>query len=153
MKYSGVAHRFGDNVDTDEIIPARYLTLDRPDQAKHAMEDLNPEFVKRVKPGDVIVAGRNFGAGSARPANRPLVDNGISCVIAASFATLFMRNAVNEGLPVLKCPGAAEGIGDGDRVEVDLETGRILNLSRGTEYQAEPLPEFIPRILPDGGLA
>jgi 3-isopropylmalate/(R)-2-methylmalate dehydratase small subunit len=152
MKYAGRVHRFGDDVDTDLIIPARYLGHSREDQAKHAMADVAPEFVEKARPGDVIVAGRNFGCGSARPAHRVLQDNGISCVIAPSFATLFLRNSINEGLALFKCPEAAAQIAEGAQVEADLETGRIRDLATGREYRAEPLPEFLQKIVRDGGL-
>ncbi|MBI4591328.1 MAG: 3-isopropylmalate dehydratase small subunit [Candidatus Rokubacteria bacterium] len=149
---TGRVHRFGDNVDTDMIMPARYLGHSRAEQSRHAMEGVDSDFTAKVQPGDVIVAGRNFGCGSARPAHRPLQDAGVSCVIAASFANLFMRNAVNEGLPILRCPEAARELREGDLVEVDHEGGIIRCPATGRVYQAEMFPEFIRQIIRSGGL-
>lgn len=149
---TGRVHRFGDNVDTDMIMPARLLGQSRAEQARHAMEGADRDFPGKVRPGDVIVAGRNFGCGSARPAHRPLQDVGITCVIAASFANLFMRNAVNEGLAILRCPEAAAELRDGDLAEVDPDSGTIRSLASGRVYRAEPFPEFIRQIVRRGGL-
>lgn len=149
---TGRVHRFGDNVDTDMIMPARFLGQSRTEQARHALEGADPDFPGKVQPGDVIVAGRNFGCGSARPANRPLQDVGIACVIATSFANLFMRNAVNEGLAILRCPEAAAELREGDLVDVDHEGGIIRCPTTGRVYQAEMFPEFIRQIIRSGGL-
>lgn len=148
----GRVHRFGDNVDTDMIMPARYIGSSREEQARHAMEGADPGFRSGVQPGDVIVGGRNFGCGSARPAHRPLQDIGIACVIAESFANLFMRNAVNEGLPVLRCPEAARELRAGDVVDVDWAGGTIRAVASGRVWAAEPFPEFIRQIIRQGGL-
>jgi 3-isopropylmalate/(R)-2-methylmalate dehydratase small subunit len=150
----GRVHRYGDHVNTDVIIPARYLnTTDLAELAAHCMEDLDPEFVKRVKPGDIIVAGEDFGCGSSRE-HAPLAIKaaGVSCVVAASFARIFFRNAINVGLSVLVCPEAAQEAQVGDEMSVDLATGRIENLTRGRAYQAEPFPEFLREIVAAGGL-
>jgi 3-isopropylmalate/(R)-2-methylmalate dehydratase small subunit len=150
----GRAHRYGDHVNTDVIIPARYLnTTDLAELAAHCMEDLDPEFVKRVNPGDIIVAGENFGCGSSRE-HAPLAIKaaGVSCVVAASFARIFFRNAINVGLPVLVCAEAAGEAQAGDQMTVDLVAGRIENLTRGRAYQAEPFPEFLQEIITAGGL-
>jgi len=154
MTFEGSAHVYGDNVDTDVIIPARYLTSTEPEElAKHAMEDLDPEFVGRVEPGDVIVAGRNFGSGSSRE-HAPLAIKGagISCIVATSFARIFYRNAINVGLPIVVCPGAADGAATGDTFRVDLEGGVVENATRGTTLRASPLPPFMKEILDAGGL-
>ena len=154
MSFEGSAHVYGDNVDTDVIIPARYLTSTDPDElAKHAMEDLDPEFVGRVKPGDVIVAGRNFGSGSSRE-HAPLAIKGagISCIVASSFARIFYRNAINVGLPIVVCEGAADGAATGDEFRVDLEGGVVENVSKDRTFQATPLPPFMKEILDAGGL-
>jgi 3-isopropylmalate/(R)-2-methylmalate dehydratase small subunit len=150
----GKAHKFGDNIDTDIIIPARYLvTTDPQELAKHCMEPIAPDFPQRAKPGDIIVAGENFGCGSSRE-HAPLAIKGlgISCVIAKSFARIFYRNAFNIGLPVLECPEAVDEIRDGDELEVDIETGIIKNLTTGKTYQAMPIPPFMREILNAGGL-
>ena len=150
----GRAHVYGDNVDTDVIIPARYLTVwDPAELAAHCLEDLDPEFVKKVQPGDMIVAGENFGSGSSRE-HAPIAIKaaGVSCVIAKSFARIFFRNAINVGLPALVCPEAAGEIKPGDEVAVDLGAGRIENLTQGRGYQAEPFPEFLQQIVAAGGL-
>ena len=154
MKFSGKALRYGDNVDTDVIIPARYLnTSDKKELAAHCMEDIDKEFVKKVQPGDVMVAGYNFGCGSSREhAPIALKESGISLVIARSFARIFYRNAINIGLPILECEAASDGIDAGDEVEVNFDTGVITNITKGETYQAEPFPEFIQEIIKAGGL-
>jgi 3-isopropylmalate dehydratase small subunit len=154
MAFRGKAFVYGDNVDTDVIIPARYLVVSDPAElAKHCMEDIDPEFVKKVQPGDVIVAGRNFGSGSSRE-HAPLAikASGISCIIAASFARIFYRNCINMGLPILECPEAAAEIRPGDTVEVDLESGTITNVSSGESFTAAPYPPFMMDIMRAGGL-
>ena len=150
----GTAHRYGDNVNTDVIIPARYLnTSDVGELASHCVEDIDAEFVKRARPGDIIVGGDNFGCGSSRE-HAPLAIKGagVSCVIAASFARIFFRNAINVGLPVLVAPQAAADAQSGDEMVVDLSSGRIENVTRGREYAAEPFPEFLREIIAAGGL-
>ncbi len=154
MKTQGSVFKYGDNVDTDVIIPARYLnTADPKELAKHCMEDIDTEFVTRVQPGDIVVAGWNFCCGSSR-AHAPLVIKtcGAGCVIAKSFARIFYRNAINIGLPILECEAAAQEIQPGDAVSVDFDTGIISNLTSGKEYQAAPFPEFIQNIIKKGGL-
>ncbi len=150
----GRAHVYQDNVNTDVIIPARYLTSSDPEElAAHCMEDLDPDFVKKVRPGDVIVAGENFGCGSSREhAPVAMKAAGVSCVIARSFARIFFRNGINTGLPALVSPEAAGEIENGDEVSVDLASGAIENLTRGRRYQAEPFPEFLREIIGAGGL-
>jgi 3-isopropylmalate/(R)-2-methylmalate dehydratase small subunit len=154
MQVKGFAHRYGSNVDTDVIIPARYLnTSSHAELARHCMEDIDPEFAAKVKDGDLIVAGENFGCGSSREhAPIAIKASGISCVIAKSFARIFYRNAINIGLPIMECPDAAEAIKDGDRIAVDFDAGTIINETRGTSYQAEPFPPFILDIIRAGGL-
>ncbi len=150
----GKVHKYGANVNTDAIIPARYLNVSEPAElAKHAMEDIDIDFVKRVKPGDIIMATTNFGCGSSRE-HAPLAikASGISCVIAKSFARIFFRNAINIGLPVLECAQAVENTEDGDILEVDLASGKIKNLNSGREFTAEPYPEFMAGIISAGGL-
>ena len=145
---------YGDNVDTDVIIPARYLnTPDAGELAKHAMEDIDPSFVKRVRPGDMIVAGWNFGCGSSRE-HAPLVlkTNKVGCIIAKSFARIFYRNAINIGMPILECEEACNKIEDGDEIEVHFDTGVIENITRKESYQAQPFPPFIQGIIDAGGL-
>ena len=154
MKTQGLVFKYPDNVDTDVIIPARYLnTSVAAELAKHCMEDIDTEFVKQVKPGDVMVAGWNFGCGSSRE-HAPLVIKtcGTGCVIAKSFARIFYRNAINIGLPILECEQAAEEIAAGDEVKVDFDTGVITNITTGKTYQAEPFPAFIQNIIQKGGL-
>ena len=154
MKTQGLVFKYPDNVDTDVIIPARYLnTSVAAELAKHCMEDIDTEFVKNVKPGDVMVAGWNFGCGSSRE-HAPLVIKtcGTGCVIAKSFARIFYRNAINIGLPILECEEAAEEIKAGDEVKVDFDTGVITNITTGKTWQAEPFPEFIQNIIQKGGL-
>ena len=154
MKTQGTVFKYPDNVDTDVIIPARYLTTsDARELAKHCMEDIDKEFVKKVHRGDVMVAGWNFGCGSSRE-HAPLVIKtcGTGCVIAKSFARIFYRNAINIGLPILECEQAAEEIAAGDAVSVDFDTGIITDITTGKTYQAEPFPEFIQNIIRKGGL-
>ena len=154
METQGLVFKYPDNVDTDVIIPARYLnTSDAQELAKHCMEDIDTEFVKQVKPGDVMVAGWNFGCGSSRE-HAPLVIKtcGTGCVIAKSFARIFYRNAINIGLPILECEEAAEAISAGDEVSVDFDTGVITDITTGASWQAEPFPEFIQNIIQKGGL-
>lgn len=154
MNTKGKAFKYGDNVDTDVIIPARYLnTSDAKELAQHCMEDIDTEFVGKVSSGDVIVAGWNFGCGSSRE-HAPLVIKtcGVGCVIAKSFARIFYRNAINIGLPILECIDAAEEIKADDVVSVDFSTGIITNQTSGKTYQAEPFPEFIQNIISAGGL-
>ena len=150
----GTVFKYGSNVDTDVIIPARYLNTTDPDEvASHCMEDIDPEFVKRVKPGDIIVAEDNFGCGSSREhAPIAIKVSGIACVIANTFARIFYRNALNVGLPILECPEAVAGISKGDTVEVDLESGRITNVTTGKTYQAKPFPPFMRELIEVGGL-
>ena len=154
MNTKGKAFRYPDNVDTDVIIPARYLnTSSATELAKHCMEDIDTSFVEKVKPGDVIAAGWNFGCGSSRE-HAPLVIKtcGVGCVIAKSFARIFYRNAINIGLPILECPEAAEEIAAGDEVSVDFDTGVITNHTSGKSYKAQPFPPFIQNIIAKGGL-
>jgi len=153
MRLTGKVWKYGANVDTDAIIPARYLNVSTPEElARHCMEDVDPEFVQKVQPGDIIVATTNFGCGSSRE-HAPLAIKGagVSCVIANTFARIFYRNAINTGLPILECPAAGE-IEGGQTLEVELETGRIHNLDTGQAYQAEPYPEFMMGIIQAGGL-
>ena len=154
MKTQGYVFKYPDNVDTDVIIPARYLnTSDAQELAKHCMEDIDTAFVSRVQSGDVMVAGWNFGCGSSRE-HAPLVIKtcGTGCVIAKSFARIFYRNAINIGLPILECEAAAEEIQAGQEVSVDFDTGIITNHTTGKTYQAEPFPEFIQNMIKKGGL-
>ena len=150
----GIAHKFGSDVDTDVILPARYITLtNQQELARHCMEDIDRNFAAQVQPGDVIVAGENFGCGSSREhAPISIQACGVSCVIAKSFARIFYRNAINIGLPIVVCPEAADGIEAGDHVRVSLETGRIQDLTRGTSYSIQPFPPFIQRIIQARGL-
>jgi 3-isopropylmalate/(R)-2-methylmalate dehydratase small subunit len=150
----GTVHKYGANVDTDAIIPARYLNLSEgADLAKHCMEDIDLDFIKRVKTGDIIVATTNFGCGSSRE-HAPLAikSSGISCVIARSFARIFFRNAINIGLPLLECEDAPDNIQTGDVVEVDLASGRIKNMNNGKTFTAKPYPEFMAGLIAAGGL-
>lgn len=154
MKAQGTVHKYGDNVDTDVIIPARYLNSSDPKElAKKCMEDIDPDFVNRVKPGDIIVANKNFGCGSSRE-HAPIAIKaaGISCVIAETFARIFYRNAINIGLPILECPDAAKAIEAGDEVEIDFDKGIIYDLTKGTSYQSQPFPEFMQKIIKAEGL-
>lgn len=150
----GTVHKYGSNVDTDVIIPARYLnTTDPKELASHCMEDIDAEFVKTVKPGDIIVADDNFGCGSSREhAPISIKASGISCVIANTYARIFYRNALNTGLPILECPEAVAGISNGDTVEVDLEAGKITNVTTGKSFQAKPFPPFMRELIEVGGL-
>ncbi|MBR0140714.1 MAG: 3-isopropylmalate dehydratase small subunit [Ruminococcus sp.] len=154
MKYKGKVIKYNDNVDTDVIIPARYLnTSDPKELAVHCMEDLDRTFASRVGQGDIIVAGQNFGCGSSREhAPIAIKASGISIVIAKSFARIFYRNAINIGLAIVECPEAAENIGEGDIVEADMDNGIIKNLTTGKEYKTQPFPEFIQNIIKNGGL-
>ena len=154
MKTQGHVFKYPDNVDTDVIIPARYLnTSDAKELAKHCMEDIDPTYITRMQPGDIMVAGWNFGCGSSRE-HAPLVIRtcGTGCVIAKSFARIFYRNAINIGMPILECEAAAEEIQPGDEVAIDFDTGVISDLTTGKTYQAEPFPEFIQNIIQKGGL-
>ena len=154
MNTQGTVFKYPDNVDTDVIIPARYLnTADAKELAKHCMEDIDNSFVNRVHPGDIMVAGWNFGCGSSRE-HAPLVIKtcGTGCVIAKSFARIFYRNAINIGLPILECEAAAEEIQAGDQVSVDFDTGIITDVTTGKTYRAEPFPAFIQNIIKKGGL-
>lgn len=151
---SGKVYKYGDNVDTDVIIPARYLNAPSPDElAKHCMEDIDATFAQKVQPGDIIVGGANFGCGSSRE-HAPIAIRacGVSCVIAPSFARIFYRNAINIGLPILECEAASDAIAAGDEVSVDFDTGVITNLTKNETYQAEPFPAFIQEIISKGGL-
>lgn len=154
MNAKGKVHKFGDNVDTDVIIPARYLN--RSDEewlASHCMEDIDADFAKNVKKGDIMVAEANFGCGSSREhAPIAIKASGISCVIASTFARIFYRNAINIGLAILECDEAAKDIKDGDEVEVDFDSGVISNITTGKTYQAQPFPPFIQNIIKNGGL-
>ncbi len=154
MNAHGIAHKFGDNVDTDVIIPARYLnTADHKELAAHCMEDIDPDFHKKAKEGDLIVGGANFGCGSSREhAPIAIKESGVSCVIAQTFARIFFRNSINIGLAILECPEASEKIADGDEVKVDFDTGVITNVTKGESYQAQPFPAFIKDIIRAGGL-
>ena len=154
MNAKGFVHKYGDNVDTDVIIPARYLNIAaKKELATHCMEDIDTNFVKVVKGGDVMVGGYNFGCGSSRE-HAPMVikESGISCVIAKTFARIFYRNAINIGLAILECPEASEKIDSGDEVAIDFDTGVITNLTKGETYQANPFPDFIKKIIQAGGL-
>lgn len=154
MNAHGKVHRYGDNIDTDVIIPARYLnTADHKELASHCMEDIDKEFTKKVKEGDIIAAGANFGCGSSREhAPIAIKASGISCVIASTFARIFYRNAINIGLPILECKEAAEDIEDGDELDIDFDTGVITNVTKVRTYKAEPFPDFIKEIISAGGL-
>lgn len=154
MNAKGTVHKYGDDVNTDVIIPARYLnTASHSELAAHCMEDIDKDFVKNVKPGDIVVALKNFGCGSSREhAPIALKASGVSCVIAATFARIFYRNSINIGLPILECPEAAEGISAGDVVSVDFDSGIITDETTGRTYQAYPFPPFIKNIITSGGL-
>ena len=154
MKLTGSVLKYGDHVDTDVIIPARYLnTSERQELAAHCMEDLDRSFVQRVRPGDILVAGQNFGCGSSREhAPIAIQASGISLVIAKSFARIFYRNAINIGLAIIECPEAAAGIAEGDTVEADLDSGIIRDLTTGAEYHTAPFPPFVQEIIAHGGL-
>jgi len=154
MKAKGFIHKYGNNVDTDVIIPARYLNIaEKKELAAHCMEDIDPGFIEAVKPGDIMVGGQNFGCGSSREhAPMVILESGISCVIAGSFARIFYRNAINIGLPILECPEASARIDAGDEVAIDFDTGLITNLTKSESYTAEPFPPFIKEIIQAGGL-
>lgn len=154
MKYNGTVIRYGDNVDTDVIIPARYLnTIDKKELASHCMEDLDKTFVSRVKAGDIMVAGWNFGCGSSREhAPIAIKESGVSLVIAKSFARIFYRNSINIGLGIVECPEAAEEIAEGDIVEADMDRGILYDRTTGKEYHTAPFPEFVQKIIENGGL-
>ena len=154
MNAKGTVHKYGDDVNTDVIIPARYLnTATHSELAAHCMEDIDQDFVKKVKPGDIVVALKNFGCGSSREhAPIALKASGVSCVIASTFARIFYRNSINIGLPILECPEAAEGIHAGDVVSVDFDSGVITDETTGKTYQAHPFPPFIKNIISSGGL-
>lgn len=154
MKAEGKVFRYGDNVDTDVIIPARYLnTSDPKELAMHCMEDIDKDFVKNVNEGDIIVADKNFGCGSSREhAPIAIKEAGIACVIAKTFARIFYRNAINIGLPIIECEEAVNDIKKGDTVEIDFSTGEITNKTNGNKYQGEPYPEFMQKLIAKGGL-
>ena len=154
MNAKGKVIKYGNNVDTDVIIPARYLTTSDPAElASHCMEDLDEKFISKVRKGDVIVAGRNFGCGSSREhAPIAIKASGISCVIAETFARIFYRNSINIGLPIIECAEAAEDIKEGDEVEIDFDKGFITNLTSGKTYQGQPFPEFMQKIISADGL-
>jgi 3-isopropylmalate/(R)-2-methylmalate dehydratase small subunit len=154
MNVTGKTIKYGNNIDTDVIIPARYLnTTDVAELASHCMEDIDKDFVKRVRPGDIIVAGTNFGCGSSREhAPIAIKASGISCVIASDFARIFYRNAINIGLPIVECREAADGIENGDMLEVDFDEGRLTNLTKNTVYKINPFPPFLQNIILAGGL-
>ena len=154
MNATGTAIKYGDNIDTDVIIPARYLTTSDPKElASHCMEDIDKEFSKRVQPGDIMVGGKNFGCGSSREhAPISIKESGISCVIASTFARIFYRNAINIGLPIVESFEASEKISAGDKVSVDFDTGVITNHTKNETYQGEPFPTFIQGIISAGGL-
>ena len=154
MKAQGTVFKYGDNIDTDVIIPARYLNTQNPQElAAHCMEDIDKTFITRVQPGDIMVGGENFGCGSSRE-HAPLAIKtaGVSCVIAKSFARIFYRNAINIGLPILQCPAASEAIANGDTVAVDFDTGLITDETTGQTFEAAPFPPFIQKIITAGGL-
>ena len=150
----GIVFKYGDNVDTDVIIPARYLNSSDPGElAAHCMEDIDKDFIKKVKKGDIIVAEKNFGCGSSRE-HAPIAIKaaGVGCVIAENFARIFYRNAINIGLPIIECPEASRGIEDGDEVEVNFDTGIITNVTKGTTFQGQAFPEFMQKIIASEGL-
>ena len=154
MIANGKVLKYGDNVDTDVIIPARYLnSFDAKELASHVMVDLDPTFVDRLEPGDIVMAKSNFGCGSSREhAPLALKTAGVSCVIANSFARIFYRNSINIGFPILECPEAVAGIEEGDKVEVEFETGIIKNLTKGTQFQAQAFPPFLQKMIEANGL-
>ena len=154
MNAKGIVHKYGDNIDTDVIIPARHLnTQDHKELASHCMEDIDADFASVVQPGDIVLAGANFGCGSSREhAPIALKACGVRCVIAASFARIFYRNAINIGLPIMECEEAVRSINDGDDVSVDFSTGIITNETKNEQYTAMPFPEFITNIIEKGGL-
>lgn len=154
MKAEGKVIKFGDNIDTDVIIPARYLNMSLPEElAKHCMEDIDKEFVSRVNKGDIMVGGANFGCGSSREhAPIAIKASGISCVIAESFARIFFRNSINIGLPILECPEASKDIDEGDEVSINFDTGVITNKTKNKEYKAAAFPPFMQQLINAGGL-
>lgn len=154
MRALGKVFKYGDNVDTDVIIPARYLNVPDPSElAKHCMEDIDVNFIKNVNNGDIIVAEKNFGCGSSREhAPISIKAAGVSCVIAETFARIFYRNSINIGLPIIECKEAAKGIDAGDQVEVDFDSGMIYNKTKGTEYKGQAFPEFMQKIIKSEGL-
>lgn len=154
MKFAGKAIKYGDNVDTDVIIPARYLnTIDKKELASHCMEDIDKDFKNKVSVGDIMIAGKNFGCGSSREhAPIAIKESGISLVIANSFARIFYRNSINIGLAIIECPEAVESISEGDKVEADLDNGIIYNRTTGKSFETKPFPEFIQKIIANGGL-
>ena len=154
MKFKGKAWKFGADIDTDQIIPARYLnTSDPKELAKHCMEDADQQFINKMKPGDIIVADKNFGCGSSRE-HAPIAIKaaGISCVIAKSFARIFYRNSFNMGLPILECPDAVAATQEGDEVEVNMSTGEIVNLTKNKRFRSQPIPPFMQELINTGGL-
>ncbi len=154
MKANGTVFKYGDNVDTDVIIPARYLNVSEPSElAAHCMEDIDREFIHKVKKGDIIVANKNFGCGSSRE-HAPIAIKaaGVSCVIAETFARIFYRNSINIGLPIIECPEAAKNIEAGDQVEIDFDSGMIYNRTKGTEFKGQAFPEFMQKIIAAEGL-
>ena len=154
MKFTGKTVKYGDNVDTDVIIPARHLnTIDKKELASHCMEDIDKDFHKKISEGDMIIAGANFGCGSSREhAPIAIKESGISLVIAKSFARIFYRNAINIGLAILECPEAVDAISEGDTVEADLDAGIIYNRTTGKSFETKPFPPFIQKIITAGGL-
>jgi len=154
MRAQGSVFKYGDNVDTDVIIPARYLNIqDRTELASHCMEDIDADFTKNVSKGDIMVAGKNFGCGSSREhAPQVIRDSGVACVIAETFARIFYRNAINIGLPIIECPEAAVAIAAGDEVAIDFDSGLIKDITTGTEYQGQAFPEFMQNIIKAEGL-
>ncbi len=154
MKAKGNVFKYGDNIDTDVIIPARYLNSSDPQElAKYCMQDIDEDFSNKVKAGDIMVADKNFGCGSSREhAPIAIKASGISCVIATTFARIFYRNSINTGLPILECEEASKKIGNNDEIEVDFSTGVITNITKNEKYQAQPFPEFIQEIISSGGL-
>ena len=154
MKAQGSVFKYGDNVDTDVIIPARYLNIqDRTELASHCMEDIDADFTKNVSKGDIMVAGKNFGCGSSREhAPQVIRDSGVACVIAETFARIFYRNAINIGLPIIECPEAAIAIAAGDEITIDFDSGLIKDITTGKEYQGQAFPEFMQNIIKAEGL-
>jgi len=154
MKFQGLVYKFGDNINTDEIIPARYLNTSDPQElAAHVMEDADPGFPGLVKPGDIVVAGSNFGCGSSREhAPLALKTAGVACIVAASFARIFYRNAFNIGLPILECPDAASEIQAGQEIAIDAGQGIIMNITTGKTFQVDPIPSFMQELVAAGGL-
>ena len=154
MKAKGKVFKYGDNVDTDVIIPARYLNSSDPKElATHCMEDIDTEFIKQVQPGDIMAAGRNFGCGSSRE-HAPIAIKaaGVSCVVAETFARIFYRNAINIGLPIMECPEAAKAMENGDQVEIDFDQGIVRNKTKNTVYKGQAFPEFMQKIIKANGL-